>query len=135
MPTNLPPEAAEAERQYRAATSTAEKITYLEEYIAAIPKHKGTDKLRADLRRRLSKLKGDSQDKKKVSRQDSAFHIDKEGAGQVVVVGFTNVGKSALVAKLTYANPEVVDAPFTTWNPTPEPRLCPAGADGVDSIR
>ena len=119
MPTNLPPEAVEAERRYRAAESVAEKIACLEEFISAIPKHKGTDKLRADLRKRLSKLKSAAQSRKKVSRQDSAFRIDKEGAGQVVVVGPTNVGKSALVATLTNATPEVADSPFTTWKPTP----------------
>ena len=119
MPTNLPPEYFEAEKQYKAATSPAEKIASLEELIGTIPKHKGTDKLRADLRRRLSKLKAAAQTKKSVGRQDSAFRIDKEGAGQVVVVGSANVGKSALVTALTNASPEVADFPFTTWKPTP----------------
>jgi len=119
MPTNLPPEAIEAESRYRAAKSVAEKIACLEEYISLIPKHKGTDKLRADLRRRLSKLKTSSQGRKGVSRRDSAFRVEKEGAGQVVVVGLANVGKSALVAALTNATPEVSESPFTTWKPTP----------------
>jgi ribosome-interacting GTPase 1 len=119
MPTNLPPEALEAEQRYRAARSVAEKIACLEEFISAIPKHKGTDKLRADLRKRLSKLKSAAQSPKKVSRQESPFYIDKEGAGQVVVVGPANVGKSALVAALTNATPEVADYPYTTWTPTP----------------
>jgi ribosome-interacting GTPase 1 len=119
MPTNLPPEALEAEQRYRAAQSVAEKIACLEEFISAIPKHKGTDKLRADLRKRLSKLKSAAQSQKKVSRQESPFQIDQEGAGQVVVVGPANVGKSALVAALTNATPEVADYPYTTWTPTP----------------
>jgi hypothetical protein len=119
MPINLPPEAIEAEQRYRAAKSVAEKIARLEEFISTIPKHKGTDKLRADLRKRLSKLKSAAQSRKKVGRRDSAFHIDKEGAGQVVIIGPTNVGKSTLVATLTNARPEVADSPFTTWQPTP----------------
>ena len=120
MPTNLPPEALEAEREYRAAQTVAEKISSLEEYLALIPKHKGTDKLRADLRKRLSKLKvSSSHIRKGVSRQVSAFHIRKEGAGQLVVIGPTNVGKSALVDMLTNATPEVSASHFTTWRPTP----------------
>jgi ribosome-interacting GTPase 1 len=119
MPTNLPPEAQEAERRYRAATSPAEKIATLEEFISLIPKHKGTDKLRADLRKRLSKLKSGSQGRRGVSKRESAFRIDREGAGQVALVGPANVGKSALVTALTNATPEVADFPFTTWQPTP----------------
>lgn len=119
MPTNLPPEYYEVEARYRAAQTTEEKIASLEELISAIPKHKGTDKLRADFRRRLSKLKSSAQSPKQVARQVSPFHIDPEGAGQVVVAGAPNVGKSALVAALTNATPEVADYPFSTWTPTP----------------
>lgn len=119
MPTNLPPEYFEVEKRYRAARSTEEKIACLEELFGTIPKHKGTDRLRADLRRKLSKLKAGSETRKGAGRQVSAFHIDREGAGQVVVVGPANVGKSALVAALTNATPEVADYPYTTWTPTP----------------
>ncbi|MBN1954541.1 MAG: TGS domain-containing protein [Anaerolineae bacterium] len=119
MPTNLPPECVEIEQQYRAAKSIPEKIQYLEELLGAIPKHKGTDRLRADYRRRLSKLKDAAQSRKGAGRQESPFQIDREGAGQVAVIGLANVGKSALVAALTNASPEVADFPFTTWAPTP----------------
>jgi len=119
MPANLPPEYLEAEKRYRAAKNATEKLACLEDMLTLLPKHKGTDKLRADLRKRVSKVKAASQAKKGASKRESAFHIDKEGAGQVVVVGPANVGKSALVAKLTNANPEVADFPLTTWKPTP----------------
>lgn len=119
MPTNLPPDYFEAEAKYRAATSPEDKISWLQEMLRIMPKHKGTDKLRADLRKRLSKLKSAAQAKKKVGRRESAFQIDREGAGQVVVIGPPNVGKSSLVATLTNATPEVADFPYTTWDPTP----------------
>ena len=119
MPTNLPPDAQEAERRYREAETTEEKVAALEEFISLIPKHKGTDHLRADLRRKLSKLKEAAQTRKKSGKQASLFHIDREGAGQVVVAGMTNVGKSSLVAALTNAEPQVSEAPYTTWEPTP----------------
>lgn len=119
MPTNLPPECAAAEQRYREARTPEDKVRHLEEYIGLIPKHKGTDKLRGALRKRLSKLKGATQSKKSTSKHESVFHIDKEGAGQVVVAGPPNVGKSALVATLTHAHPEVANFPFTTWKPIP----------------
>jgi ribosome-interacting GTPase 1 len=119
MPTNLPPDALQAEKRYREAETPEDKITCLEEYIGLIPKHKGTDHLRADLRRQLSKLKSSVQSSKKRGKQDSAYRFVREGAGQVVVVGATNVGKSALVTALTNATPEVSEAPYTTWEPTP----------------
>ncbi len=119
MPTNLPPEALAAEKRYREAETVEDKIACLEEYLSLIPKHKGTDHLRADLRRQLSKLKASAQARKKTGKQDSVFRIEREGAGQVAVVGLTNVGKSSLVAALTHATPEVSEAPYTTWEPTP----------------
>jgi ribosome-interacting GTPase 1 len=119
MPANLPPEYFDVEKRYRAAKTPAEKLVCLEELITIVPKHKGTDKLRADLRRRISKLKAASQTKKTLSKRESAFRIDKEGAGQVVIVGPANVGKSALVATLTNATPDVAAFPYTTWKPTP----------------
>ena len=119
MPTNLPPEYFEADKRYREAESVAEKIACLEELISTVPKHKGTDHLRADLRRQLSKLKAEAQSQKRHGGHHSAFRIEREGAGQVVVIGPTNVGKSALIVALTNAAPEVSEAPYTTWRPTP----------------
>lgn len=119
MPTNLPPEYYHAEERYRSATTPADKVTYLEEMLSKIPKHKGTDHLRADLRKKLSKLKDASRTKKGAKRHVSPYHIGKEGAGQIAVIGPANAGKSSLLNAVTNADPEVSPAPFTTWNPTP----------------
>ncbi len=119
MPTNLPPEYYKIEERYRAADSPADKIILLEEMLSVIPKHKGTDKLRADLRRRLSKLKDAAASRKGTTRQVSPFQIDREGAGQIVVLGAPNVGKSSLVEVLTNAEPDIAEYPFTTRFPLP----------------
>jgi uncharacterized protein len=120
MPTNLPPDYAHAEKRFREAQTTAEKVTCLEEMIRIVPKHKGTDKLRADLRRQLSRLKDEAQAaRKKQGGHASAFNIEREGAGQAMLVGAANTGKSALVKALTNADPEISPAPFSTWKPTP----------------
>lgn len=119
MPTNLPPEYHEVDERYRAATTVPEKIEALQDLISTIPKHKGTDKLRADLRRKLSKLKESTTGRKGAARHESAYSIDREGARQVVVIGNANVGKSALVRALTNAEPEVAAYPFSTRKPTP----------------
>jgi hypothetical protein len=119
MPTNLPPDYYHLEEEYRQASAPEEKIAYLEQMMSVVPKHKGTDHLRADLRRRLSELRSPKRAQKGPSRQESLYHIDREGAGQVAVIGPANVGKSALINTLTNATPEVAPYPFTTWTPTP----------------
>ncbi len=119
MPANLPPMYFDAEKRFREAKTPESKIEALEEMLTIMPKHKGTDKLRADLRRRIAKLKEQAQQKKGGARRDDAFMIEKEGAAQVAVIGAPNTGKSALVAALTNASPEVAEFPHTTWKPTP----------------
>jgi ribosome-interacting GTPase 1 len=119
MPANLPPTYIEAEKRYREAKTQEEKIAALEEMLAIIPKHKGTDKLQADLKRRISKHRDQSQKKKGTTKHKSVFAIDKEGAAQVVVIGPPNTGKSSLIARLTHASPEIAEFPHTTHKPTP----------------
>lgn len=119
MPANLPPEYFDAEKRYRQAKAPGEKVEILEEMLAIVPKHKGTDKLRADLRKRVSKLKSQAKKKKSPSRRDSLYAIDKEGAAQIAVIGPPNTGKSSLVSALTNAKPEIADFPHTTWGPSP----------------
>ena len=119
MPANLPPQYFEAERRYREAKTPEGKVEALEEMLVIMPKHKGTDKLRAGLRRKISKFKSQSQQKKGTSKRETAYSIDRQGAAQVVVIGPPNPGKSSLVAKLTNARPEVAASSHSTWKPTP----------------
>ena len=117
MPANLPPMYFEAEKRFRAAKTAPDKIAALEEMLSIMPKHKGTDHLRAELRRRIAKLT-QTVDKKSATQRASMV-IPKEGAAQVAVVGLPNSGKSQLVARITNASPNVADYPFTTQSATP----------------
>ena len=119
MPANLPPPYFEAEKRYREGRTPEEKIEALEEMLMIMPKHKGTDKLRADLRKRIAKHKSDAQQKKGSAKAVTAYNIERQGAAQVILVGVPNVGKSSIVAALTNAKPEVADFPHSTWKPTP----------------
>ncbi|MGA1979534.1 MAG: TGS domain-containing protein [Sedimentisphaerales bacterium] len=118
MPANLNPEYFKAERWYREATTNEEKILAVERMLAVMPKHKGTDHLKADLRRKLSALKEAPAGKGKGKHAD-IFHVQRSGVGQVVLLGTPNCGKSSVVAALTNAKVNVAEFPFATNAPVP----------------
>jgi uncharacterized protein len=119
MPANLTPQYLAAEQRFKQAATTQEKIEALEEMMALIPKHKGTEKMQADLRRRLAKLRTETEKKGGASRASAMHSVPREGAGQIVLLGAPNVGKSSILARMTKANPEIADYPFTTRLPQP----------------
>ncbi|HWR54439.1 MAG TPA: GTPase [Bryobacteraceae bacterium] len=118
MPANLTPDYMAAERDYKSAATTAEKIAALERMMATLPKHKGTEKMQADIKRRLSQARKEAQ-KKGGAHATPFYLVEKEGAAQVALLGPPNSGKSQLVCSLTHATPEVADYPFTTRLPAP----------------
>ncbi len=120
MPANLTPQYQAAEERYRKAETIEEKIEALREMLATIPKHKGTEKLQADLKRRLSKCQEEQEQRRRSGgRRHDPGHIPREGAGQIAMIGPPNSGKSSLLAALTHAHPEVAEYPFTTQTPLP----------------
>jgi len=118
MPANLTPEYLAAERAYKQAPTQQEKIAALEQMLATLPKHKGTEKMQAELRRKLSEARKQSP-KKRGAHTAPVYIVRREGAGQVALIGPPNSGKSLMVCRLTHARPEVGDYPFTTRLPVP----------------
>jgi ribosome-interacting GTPase 1 len=119
MPANLTPQYFSAEERYKAAKTLNEKIAAVEEMLAVIPKHKGTDKLQGDLKKRLSKLRAQESKKKGPGTKVNPYKIDKCGAGLVALIGPPNSGKSSILKVLSNAEPEVAPYPFTTRIPVP----------------
>ncbi|MCU0642885.1 MAG: 50S ribosome-binding GTPase [bacterium] len=114
MPANLTPQYLSAEERFKHAKDDRERMKALKEMLANIPKHKGTEKLQADIKRKIARLKDDIDVKKTKGGHRFSYSVEKEGAAQIVVVGPPNVGKSCLVSSLTNTHLEVADYPFTT---------------------
>ena len=118
MVLNLTPMYRKAEEAYRQAKTTAEKLAALEEMYSLLPKHKASEKMQADLKTRMSKLREAGEQHKAHGGVD-LFHVDRHGAGQFVLLGMPNSGKSALVGSLTKARVTVAPYPFSTHAPVP----------------
>lgn len=124
MPANLTPQYNKAELELRSLSSPSERLEKLREMLRLVPKHKGTEKLQADLKQKIRLVREELESGAHGPRKSGISHrVPHEGAGQVVLVGPPNSGKSALVAALTHARPEVAVYPFTTR--TPQPGMMP----------
>ena len=120
MPANLSPEYKAAAEALRQARDPEQRLECLRQMLRVIPKHKGTDHLQADLKRRIKELDEElAGPKKGGARSGPALVIRPEGAAQVALLGPPNSGKSALHAKLTGSGAREAPYPFTTQYPEP----------------
>ena len=121
MPANLPPTYYKLKHQHEAAKTDEERLSLLEEMLRIVPKHKGSEKVVSDLRRRIAKLKKGASaagGQRSGRKGNYSEHISKQGAGQIVLLGPPNGGKSNILANFTKAKPDVSPTPYTTTTPT-----------------
>ncbi len=123
MPTNLPPDALDKWAEVEAAKGPREKMEKMQEFLKYVPQHKGTLKLRGEIKKKIAIIRNDLEDKKRKGTGKSSggpkLFVEKEGAAQVALLGMTNVGKSCLLQAVTKAPVVVSSTPYTTREPSP----------------
>jgi ribosome-interacting GTPase 1 len=120
MSANLPPQYLEAEEEFRRAETPEAKVDALNRMLRLIPKHKGTEKMQADIKKRIAKWKNQAEAaRKRGGKRADPSHVPREGAAQISVIGPVNSGKSSLISVLTGLDPVIAEYPFTTRVPQP----------------
>lgn len=124
MPSNISVEYALAQQKFIAAKTPEEKLAALLEMKSFVPTHKGAEKMRSDLNRRISELKSEIEKQKMQGSKKGAgapsMYIRKDGTGQIVIVGLPNSGKSWFLNKIVGKKiAEETPYPFATKEPAP----------------
>src|SRR5206468_6350957 len=112
---NLTPQYLEAEAEYKRAQSAEERLECLKRMWALVPKHKASEKLQAELKTKLSETRDEVEKERKSPKKGGvSYKVPRQGAGQIVLLGPPNAGKSRLLSRLTRATPVVAPHPCTT---------------------
>lgn len=121
MPANLPPDARKKWAEVEATHSPQERLKRMEEFLSLVPKHKGTLKLRGQIKKQMATIRRELEEKKRKRAGSTGprLFLEKEGAAQIALLGLTKSGKSCLLTTVTNAKAEVSVNPYTTTQPVP----------------
>jgi hypothetical protein len=123
MPTNLPPEAMDKWEEVEAAHGQKEKMEKMQEFLKYVPQHKGTMKLRGEIKKKIAIIRDDLENKRRKGTGKSSggpkLFVEKQGSAQIALIGMTNVGKSCLMTATTNSKVVVTPTPYSTHEPVP----------------
>jgi ribosome-interacting GTPase 1 len=121
LPANLPPDAKAKWIEVTQTRNPEERLRLMGEFLSLVPKHKGTDRMCSQVKRQMSQLRQQIEERKKAVKRGRApsYFIEKAGAAQIAVMGPTNAGRSSLLRAVTNSTVEVGPWPFATRVPTP----------------
>jgi ribosome-interacting GTPase 1 len=120
LPANLTPEAKAKWKAALTARNPKEKLQAFQEFLSAIPKHKGNERLQAQVKTKIATLKEEiAAQRRRRGGSRSSWYVEREGAAQVMLFGPTNAGRSSLLRSVTNAQVTVADYNYTTQRPVP----------------
>jgi hypothetical protein len=115
MAANLTPQYLEAEAEYKKAKTAEERLACLPKMWSLLPKHKANEKLQAELKKKMGDVPDEVERHPKGAKKGGvSYKVPRQGAGQVILLGAPNAGKSMLLTRLTRATSEVAPYPFTS---------------------